>query len=88
MVYGYRRRRRKKKNYTGLIVTLLAIILAGLVAILLLAGKADKKPDTDVNTGSQQRVRQLGLDVVDMVTLSAPFFTYIISSSSCQCTGI
>ena len=49
-----RRRRRKKKNYTGLIVTLLAIILAGLVAILLLAGKADKKPDTDVNTGSQQ----------------------------------
>ena len=49
-----RRRRRKKKNYTGLIVALLAIILAGLVAILLLAGKADKKPDTDVNTGSQQ----------------------------------
>ena len=49
-----RRRRRKKKNYTGLIVALLAIILAGLVAILFLAGKADKKPDTDVNTGSQQ----------------------------------
>ena len=50
-----RRRRRKKKNYTGLIVTLLAIILAGLVAILLLlTGKNDKKPDTDVNTGSQQ----------------------------------
>lgn len=49
-----RRRRRKKKNYTGLIVTLLAIILAGLIAIVLLADKADKKPDTDVNTGSQQ----------------------------------
>lgn len=49
-----RRRRRKKKNYTGLIVALLAIILAGLVAILFLAGKADKKPDTDVNAGSQQ----------------------------------
>ena len=49
-----RRRRRKKKNYTGLIVALLAIILAGLVAIILLAGKADKKPDTDVSTGSQQ----------------------------------
>ena len=49
-----RRRRRKKKNYTGLIVALLAIILVGLVAILFLAGEADKKPDTDVNTGSQQ----------------------------------
>ncbi len=53
MEQPYRRRRRKKKNYTGLIVVLLAIILVGLVAILLLTGKNDQKPDTGASTGSQ-----------------------------------